>query len=216
MCLAIFKPAKVKIPEERLSNGWISNPDGAGFAYVDRGKVVVEKGFMNLKDFLAAYKKTTEKFKSSPFLVHFRIRSMGDKTADNTHPFRIKDGVMIHNGGFDGTGAQHQTGPSDTRLFAQRFGDLFTFETLDKHKKDFEEAIGWNKVAILYDDGKHIILNETKGEWVDDVWYSNFSWRSHPRSSSSRWDMMDDDWETADAPAARLARAYGIHGVGDT
>lgn len=33
--------------------------------------------------------------------------------------------------------------------------------------------LDYNKVAILYKDNSYHILNMSKGEWKDDVWYSN-------------------------------------------
>ena len=47
-----------------------------------------------------------------------------------------------------------------------------------KLKLELEAALGWNKVALLYDEGKHIILNEQKGNWIEGAWFS--SWRLHP------------------------------------
>lgn len=180
MCLAIFKPAKVAVPEANLHQGWIRNPDGGGFAYVHKGKVHVVKGLMTWKDFLAAYLAASSKFKDSPFLIHFRIRSLGDKSDSNTHPFMFKYGALIHNGTIDGTGAKHAEGKSDTALFAEKVGDYLDYENTHKHKKEWDEALSaYNKVVILYNDKKHLILNEDQGKWDGDVWYSN-PWSYRP------------------------------------
>lgn len=185
MCLAIFKPAKVAIPEARLRNGWVNNNDGAGFAYIKKGKVVSEKGFMFLSDFLPAYKEASTRHPASPFVIHFRIRSMGDKSPANTHPFTVENGVMIHNGTIMGTGATYAAGPSDTAKFAETFGKDLDYATVLKHKKEFEDAIDFNKVVLLYNGGKHIILNEKQGSWKDDVWYSNHSFEARPTLCST-------------------------------
>lgn len=183
MCLAILKPAKVKVPEESLRMGWQGNSDGAGFAYIDNGKVVAVKGLMTWKEFLAAYQAAAKKFKSSPFLIHFRIKSMGDKSAENTHPFPINGGMLIHNGTIDGTGATWNSGPSDTKCFAETFGDRLTYDFAKEHKEKLEEALGHNKVAMLYGDGQYVILGEKNGTWNDDVWYSNYSYRPRPSNA---------------------------------
>lgn len=183
MCLAIFKPAKVMVPEAHLNAGWQSNSDGAGFAFIKDGKVVAAKGYMNLKDFIAAYTTAAARNKKSPFLIHFRIRSMGEKGEVNTHPFPIKGGMLIHNGTIDGTDAEWQKGPSDTSCFAEKFYEALAYDTVSKHKKEFEEAVSFNKIAMLYDNGQHIILNESRGHWTNDVWYSNHGYTASSSSS---------------------------------
>jgi predicted glutamine amidotransferase len=177
VCLAIFKPAKVILPEESIRNGWISNSDGGGYAFIDKKKVVHRKGIMTLKEFGEAYAADSKQYKKSPFAVHFRIRSMGDKSPSNTHPYPIAKGMLIHNGTIDGTGAVGGVGESDTAKFCKMFGDQLTYEWVKEHKEELETAIGWNKLVMLYDDGKFHIINEKSGLWVGDVWYSNHSFK---------------------------------------
>jgi predicted glutamine amidotransferase len=173
MCVAIFKPAGRKIPEEHLKNAWQGNSDGAGFAYVKDGKVVIQKGYMALKDFLTALEEAEKANKKSPFVVHLRTRTQGAKDAANTQPFAIEGGCLAHNGGFQGTGAGHYDGASDSRLFAERYTKDLTFDFVEKHKAKLEELIGYNKVILLYDDGRRHILLEKDGTWENDIWYSN-------------------------------------------
>ena len=195
MCLAILKPAKVSIPTQNLRNGWIANPDGAGYAYVHKGKVVVKKGYSKLQDFLKDIEADFKVHKASPFLIHFRIRSMGDKSTGNTHPFPVKGGVMIHNGTINGTGATYQTGESDTCLFAKKFSENLSVDFVMGNKAELTEALGtWNKLAFLYDNGQTVIVNESAGVWRDDVWYSNHSFSSMPTAAGAygMHDMYED------------------------
>ena len=185
MCLAIFKPPGKDVSEAKLKGGWQSNPGGAGFAFVKGKKVVTQKGFMKLQDFLEAYNIARQKNKKSPFLIHFRIPSMGDSTAVNTHPFPFggvnellnnsftSNAALIHNGTIYGTGAVHGAGPSDTAKFTERYGPKLTFVNVEENKKYIDLALGYNKVVILYNDGSHQILNEKEGHWMDGVWFSN-------------------------------------------
>lgn len=194
MCLAIFKPGKLIIPEDALRRGWQGNSDGAGFAYVRGGKVVIEKGFMTVKAFLEAYNTAFKANKKSPMLIHFRIRSQGDKSEANTHPFPIKGGALIHNGTLDGTGSKYMEGKSDTALFAEQLGERLDFDTVSAHKKDLGDALGWNKVVLLYDNGNHVIINESMGHWENDVWFSNHSYSAGSRSNwQRRYDAEDDE-----------------------
>lgn len=173
MCLAIFKPAGVEVTEATLRQGWIANSGGAGFAHLRGKEVVFQKGFMKLEDFLTAYKKAASKNTKSPFLIHFRIPSMGHRNEGNTHPFPFKHGVLIHNGTIYGTGAINGTGPSDTAKFTDRYGEMLDYDTVERSKKEIVDALGHNKIAILYHDGRHHILNEDGGSWMKGAWYSN-------------------------------------------
>lgn len=180
MCLAIFKSAGAVLPEESIRNGWINNSDGGGYAFIHKGKIVVRKGFMTLKEFLASYAIDSKKYKKSPFVVHFRIRSMGDRGPENTHPYPIASGVLIHNGTLDGTGARFDQGDSDTAKFCKMFGSQMTSEWVANNKDKFELAVSYNKLVLLYENGEHFIINEAAGNWHEGVWYSNFTWQPRP------------------------------------
>lgn len=50
MCVIAFSEKGKAIPtEEQITKMWNHNPDGAGFAYEKRGKIVFRKGFMTLE-----------------------------------------------------------------------------------------------------------------------------------------------------------------------
>lgn len=182
MCLAIYKPEGAIIPADSIRNGWIGNPDGGGYSFIRKGKVITRKGLMTLKDFMAIFEVDLKENPKAAFSIHFRIRSQGDKSEANTHPFDIAGGSLIHNGTLDGTGATYGEGESDTCRFAARYKDDLTFDTVTEHKEEFEKAIGLhNKMVMLYEKGKHIILNEKAGVWQEGVWYSNHSFK--PRST---------------------------------
>lgn len=182
MCLAIFKPADVAVPLESLRNGWIGNSDGAGYAFAYKGKIIQRKGFTSLKDFLGEYEEDAKKYLKGPGVVHFRIRSMGDKSTSNMHPFPILDGegVMIHNGNLSGTGALYGVGDSDTKKFAEAFNKDLTFDFCETNKVGLGNAVGWDKLVFLWKDGRHVIINEEKGYWEGGVWYSNKTYTSRP------------------------------------
>lgn len=198
MCIAIVKLPTGKITDDQLRSSWISNPDGAGFAYLKDGKIEVSKGYLKLEPFLTELKKAIEENQEATFLIHCRIRSMGEKGATNTHPFTYKHGAMIHNGTLSGTNAKSNEGPSDTALFLQQFGDKLTYDVVLKQRAELEEAIGsWNKLAFLFNDGKHLILNQDKGEWNDGVWYSNTTYKRSISRITGPWSQkdVDDAWD---------------------
>ena len=77
MCIAIAKKIHSKCPSlDTLRNCWDSNPDGAGFAFNDAGRVVIKKGFMTWNDFKTAWLRYSKRydFDNRGVLIHFRIR----------------------------------------------------------------------------------------------------------------------------------------------
>lgn len=192
MCLAIVQPKGKRTPIEHLHKGWIANPDGGGYAFIHENKVAIRKGFGKLKEMLASYNADLHAHPDSPFLIHFRITSMGESTAEYTHPFPIEGGALIHNGTMTGTGAVWDKGPSDTKIFVDRFGKNLSFDIIQANRPEWDEALRGNKIATLYDDGRYQIVNEQDGHWDNEVWYSNTSYKSF-------WAMGNvtgsDDWE---------------------
>lgn len=177
MCVAILAPKGKVITPRQLFNGWTSNPHGAGLAYLDNdGKVQISKGFLNFDAFEADYIRKVEAFGTNgPMLVHMRIRSAGDMGRDNTHPFRIKNGAMIHNGTLFSPKRDPKSKyqKSDTALFAETLHNILTPEDVREAKSDLESAIYGSKLAFLWDGGETVIINERYGYWHDGIWYSN-------------------------------------------
>ena len=185
MCIAVVKPAGVDISEETIYNCWKSNADGAGIAYIRKKKVVIDKGYMKLDKFMEAWQNLSKRYPKSPFLLHFRIRSTGSINEGQTHPFPIKNGAMIHNGTISGTGALYNGPKSDTELFAERFGSVLTLDFLKKHKDKIDSALGYNKLAFLFDSGEYVIINESIGVWSNGIWYSNRTFEGNKSWSRS-------------------------------
>jgi predicted glutamine amidotransferase len=179
MCIAIFKPSSATIPEEVLARCWANNPDGAGYAFFNGSGITTVKGMLTFKEFLASYNK--DKANNQNFLIHFRIRSMGDKRKEDTHPFIFQHGVLIHNGTITGTGATFGKGKCDTELFTEELGEHLTKEWVQENKPKLEEVLGYNKIALMYNDGEVVIINERSGVKSDGVWYSNRSFEYNLR-----------------------------------
>lgn len=191
MCLAVLKPAKLVLPMDHFRNGWKANPDGGGYGFIDKdGNPVMRKGFMKLKAMEEAYEKDAEENNDSPFVVHFRIRTMGDKDEANTHPFPIENGMLIHNGSITGTAATYGNGKSDTALFAEAFAKDLTYDFVYKHKTELNTSLDWNKIVLLYKDKRYLIINEASGHWDRDIWYSNKTYTAMPRGMN-HYDMYD-------------------------
>lgn len=189
MCIAVVQKPGAVIDDASLYRGWTINNDGGGFAYVDdNDNVVIEKGFMEYNPFQKKLRAAIERFgKTSPFLIHMRIRTSGKTDDKNCHPFKIKGGAMIHNGVLF-TPTQEMNGnkkltKSDTRIFAESFHNILHLEDVKKAGDDILFAFGRsNKLAFLYENREVVILNEKAGYWDKDIWYSNHSCKAYSRA----------------------------------
>ena len=186
MCIAILAPKGQTVPNEVLVRAFNGNRDGAGFAYIKKGEIVVDKGYMELPVFCNKYKQliASKVHEDSPMLIHCRIATIGKVCAENCHPFRIREGAMIHNGSlWWDSYSSRASAKSDTRLFAERLHNALKYDDMIVDKAGLEKAIGFDKMAFLFKTGKYIILNEDRGTWHGGVWYSHAGPISTPRES---------------------------------
>lgn len=178
MCIAILTLPGAVVPKDRLVRYFNANRDGGGFAYVHprSGTVEIEKGFFEVGSFIAAYDKMIERgvHEKNPMLIHARIATMGRVNRDNCHPFRIKGGALIHNGSLFSDWSGRQAERSDTRIFATQAHNILTYEDIKQNMKRIEQAVGsYNKLAMIYENGDYLIVNEDRGTWRDRAWFSN-------------------------------------------
>lgn len=99
--------------EEMVRNSWASNPDGGGLSWhgisADGSPTVKWRKGLNLSEMLEASRTTP-----LPFIMHFRVASIGGVVDELTHPFPLDDdvplwlegdapnGVLFHNGHWNG------------------------------------------------------------------------------------------------------------------
>lgn len=195
MCIAIWKPEEKIISKETLARCFKANPDGAGYMYSADGKLHMKKGFFNFDDFYNEYVKDEE----HQCLIHFRIKTHGEISVENCHPFIITNNIgFIHNGIISGYGSATQ---SDTLLFNEEilkpivttYGKKSLWSA--HFKKLIEAAIGYSKLVFLTSSGESIIYNEQKGEWDEGVWYSNTSYKEPKVSASVKhYPELDTDY----------------------
>src|SRR5437660_7803104 len=154
MCLAILLPHDAKLSKEHASAGFSRNREGAGFAYIHKNKVIVEKGFFDFDEFWQRFNEIQQK-NTKPKLVHFRIATCGKVNEQNCHPWKLNDSAaLIHNGTFD----EFKDEPeriSDTGLFVEkRLLPIFSKYKYPLPNKGLswmlEKVISNQKVAIIY------------------------------------------------------------------
>jgi hypothetical protein len=197
MCLLIV--AKKEFPSVSvLRSAEMSNRDGGGIAWVEDGKVRWHKGIK--VDDMLQYEA-----KGGPWLIHFRLATVGGKGAALCHPFPVDtevnlslqgkaDRVLGHNGHFAqwdkmilnslDSKSKLPDGPwSDTRGIAYltaKYGESF-LTLIDE------------KIAILDSTGEIKIFSPNKWhkETGKEIFYSNNpyvrSWGPHCYGYDQEW-----------------------------
>jgi hypothetical protein len=226
MCLAVYKPGGLHIPEKYLRSGYEANNDGCGICWAEGGKLTVSKGMMKWEDFWKLY----QEHQDCPMLIHFRKSTHGKKDEANCHPFLFNDGklALIHNGVLPIKCSEE--GYSDTWHLVNKILDPL----VRQHNVSIDNpalfwllrvAIGTDKIAVMDEGGEVVLFNEDKGQWEDTegaegkkgkVWYSNTSFRNE--SWRHRQTNTTGDWR----PGCGAANAHtpprsqaGLPGVAD-
>jgi len=191
MCVIACSPRGVSFPNENtIRKMWYANDDGAGFCYEMDGRVHIEKGFMNIEDYIRAVDALKEiAGENIPVIFHFRIGTAGGNIAQNTHPFPISnnygklkelsyigDLAVAHNGCIP---IDNDNGVSDTMTYIKNYMSLY--RKLDKHfyqNKVFQKAIEeQTKSKLAFLDEKGIITTIGNFTEIDGILYSNTYWQ---------------------------------------
>lgn len=161
-----------------------------------RDGVTVTRRYLDFTAMYDHYAKDWSENPESVFLMHFRWATHGSVSVKNCHPFPLAmGGALIHNGvlGIEGLNKD----ASDTKFFVKNIVDKLPEGWVDQPwwQQVLTKYIGYtNKVAMLFNDGRYLILNEKLGEWKDGVWYSNDSWKVGPsKAVAVVKDVADDD-----------------------
>lgn len=185
MCLLTFIPASVAPDPAALRHGAEANPHGHGFAVI-AGPVIVTGHGMNADEVIDLFARVRAQHPRGPALFHSRYATHGIRTVDNCHPFPLggdKRTVLAHNGVLP---KRVHPGPydwrSDTRIAAEDYLPRQPFGSIDTHKgfRGLESWLGSSKLLILTVDPAFdqqvYLLNESKGQWDNGIWYSNSSY----------------------------------------
>ena len=194
MCIVVYKKIGKELPSrDILKNCFVNNPDGAGFMYNHKNKVIIEKGFMTWEAFdvaLANVEKSVDVRKTA-MVLHFRITTQGGINQECTHPFPLSDNMddlkllrttrnigIAHNGIISLTSTYSKVNYSDTMKFITDYLSLIItnkdYYKSDKTLKLIKRLCG-SKLAILDYTGHCELI----GDFVEDngFYYSNSSYQ---------------------------------------
>lgn len=175
MCIIIAKDKGVEpLDESYFTRAWEHNGDGGGVVWKspDNEDAHVQKGFMKKEEFLNKLHEINKKENS--FIAHFRIKSVGVVSAENTHPFVMNRVTFAHNGTI--TSLEPMEGKTDSETFGLAFLKDRSMQWIKENQALLELALGTSKFAIMDNkSGKILILNRERGKEQDGAWFSNGS-----------------------------------------
>lgn len=206
MCVVVALQPGARLTHSEWNRCWTANPDGAGYAFTRRHRIIIERG-MSRADLWRRYYKDAQTNPKSPFLVHFRIATHGKVCLANTHPFDVDHAhkgqtVLAHNGIITNVLRDLEKEESDTRAFVRLFVRWLPAGWLDNPAivELVEAYIDDSRIAILTTDPacrqRLYILNESQGETIDGRWFSNDYWRMGARFATcvapvSHWTLKN-------------------------
>ena len=180
MCIAILKPKGENISKQRLETCFDNNDDGAGYVFAMNGALHFFKGFFRFKDFWKSYVQNVVNNGNPISAIHFRITTHGKTNTANCHPFKVNDNLgFIHNGVIDMVDVDKKKKRSDTSVF----NDTILKQLPSNFIRNtaicdlIAESIGNSKLVFLDNNENYMIIAEEQGNWIDNVWYSNNSFK---------------------------------------
>lgn len=183
MCLLTYYPPGVHPDTGALEIGAQNNPDGYGYGIVDTGQdAIIVRRSMDADKLIEEFESMRKKHPEGPALFHSRIGTGGTIDRSNCHPFKVGNDprvVVAHNGIMPSVVQPRKGDPrSDTRIFAETHLPYRNFTTA-KGQRKLGRWLGTDKIVILsvhpYHPFSAKIINEERGQWVDQIWYSNSS-----------------------------------------
>ncbi|MEM4620692.1 MAG: hypothetical protein QW607_10825 [Desulfurococcaceae archaeon] len=202
MCVIVYKPRGIALPnDETLQKCWDCNSDGAGIAWIEKGYVIVKKGFMDFEELLKELRKRD--WTDVDLVIHFRLVSRGLKKPELCHPFKVdhridramklkyrtKNWVLFHNGTLYGFGEDWK---SDTLEFANWLGKLRKMGLEDEGIIEIVSKIGsFDRFVLMKPEVIKLI-----GRWYkrDGYWFSNLHWERGRAKLDEDWKLAHKKW----------------------
>lgn len=211
MCIIAHKGIGITLAKEVYEECFNSNKDGAGFAAVHDGQLVVKKGFFTFDEFYNAILPHSDE----EMVIHCRIATHGEVHERNCHPFTVVSRhnpqfsfAIAHNGVLQWRSTKEL---SDTACFVNAVLDPLLdrdpwFLDHEYGRMLIESKIGsFNKLAIMRFDSETkqtttYLLNESAGTRDLGCWFSNRSYQKRPVFQRFQGLDLENDWN-----------AYGYH-----
>lgn len=203
MCIIAVKPQGVALPSvEILKRMYNKNPDGAGVAYAINGIITINKGYMNINEYIKAVQKIPI---NATAIIHTRISTSGGIDKELTHPYKLTndykelrqthakmaDGYAVaHNGIFGEFGTMQ--GANDTMQFIVNYlhplkelKDKTGGAVIDNDIKPIiNKLVSGSRLVIMDVDGNYMLYGNYWHE-QDGIYYSNEGYKQRLDYSTS-------------------------------
>ncbi len=190
MCLLLTrKGGSPELHADWLKDFYSRNDDGFGFMYSIEDKMYVDKSLGKVDEFIDKWRQLEAK--GIDFVCHLRMRTHGDISLENCHPYQVisGDGIemwMAHNGVLS-NGNSNDTTKSDTWHFIKDYlrplldpelGGNPDLIYSPQFKALLGSAIGSsNKLIFLDNFGRLSTINKASGREWNGMWLSNsYAW----------------------------------------
>ena len=193
MCTIAIKTRGYELSEDIIKNIFNNNTDGAGFMWVEDGKVRWKKGFFSVDALLSSWRNHVKI--DTLAALHCRIATHGAKDYKHCHPFPLTEdnrvmfkrkgsanAVLMHNGVMTFMETDPNYNPkidSDSSAYARKMYRSFgKVERLPNETESIafrKETESSNRLVVFCGDGTYW----TSGEWQykDGILYSNGNWK---------------------------------------
>lgn len=173
--MQVFYPGGVHVDPAPLLAAARVNDDGAGFCVIvpatdeapQRRVICRVLDGVPIEQVVSEFIRIREEHIGSPAVFFVRWSTAGARVMENVQPFPLRHGTLTATGHyFDAPGEL-----SDAWLIAHTYqGEDITSEEVRNQLADrmTERA----SMVILAPDGRHWILGENTGHWMDGAWYS--------------------------------------------
>ena len=182
MCLIILKTINKNISDQRLGEAHAANPDGCGIMWAADNQIFWLKGVWDFDLFRKCFNNCYREFGDRNYIIHFRTASASAIGTEYCHPFMVNENLaFMQNGNLaeysDWFPGRKQDGKSDIQRFNEeilrRLPAGFLADTDTRNKLERYASENHSKFIFLDSLGEISIINESAGEWIDGIWYSN-------------------------------------------
>jgi hypothetical protein len=212
MCLIIHKPKGVQVHLDLLHSASEYNPHGYGLmALTGPQKIsILRHPCTNFDELRRAYLQVAK----YECVIHLRLRTRGNITRMNTHPFRVTESIyMAHNGTLN----IHcrLPGRSDSwHVVNDYLTPLLHHTPKILHDKAFQQhlaaKIGSNNRMVFMDaqQRKTIIINQQLGVEYQGLWLSNTKWFDAASFGLSIPDSLSNTSQMLKKPELKLFQTF--------
>lgn len=180
MCVICFTKG-VSIDNDFIKKLWTANPDGAGFAFIDKtNKMFYKKGYLKLEDLISDLPKNRENM-----VLHFRIATQGLINSNNCHPFNIDNlkpnegyasRLLFHNGM---TPVSWKVKKKDEDRYSDTYLLCRDILSQVKNQKMYDAILSANSKYALFDESLSSEKWFLYGKWEDSdgMLFSNLNFK---------------------------------------